>query len=298
MNILLTGAFDYTKDQIVEIEKLGYNVIFIQNELEQIDINPENIDVVVCNSLFLYNDIEKFKNLKLIQTTSAGLDRIPLEYTENNNIKVYSAGDTYSIPMAEFVVMQILNIYKKNKFFIENQKIQKWVKNSNLLELSNKKVLIMGFGNVGYQIAKRLNPFVEKIYAYDIRKITNNQVTYVEEYNDVITDIDIVIVTLPLVRDTKNIIDETFMNKLKDGVSIVNISRGKLINEKDLITNLKNDKFLGVALDVFEEEPLNAQSELWGFDNVYLTPHNSYVSAHNNERLFELIYRRLIGGIK
>ena len=84
------------------------------------------------------------------------MDRIPLEYTKKNNIKVYNAGDTYIIPMAEFAVMQVLNIYKKLKHLLIINRIKKWEVNRGLLELFNKKVLIMGFGNVGYQIAKKI----------------------------------------------------------------------------------------------------------------------------------------------
>ena len=64
MNILLTGAFNYSKEQIQKIKNLGYNIVFIQNELEEININPRDIDVVVCNALFIHNDIREFKKIK------------------------------------------------------------------------------------------------------------------------------------------------------------------------------------------------------------------------------------------
>src|SRR5690554_4553835 len=235
MNILLTGAFKYTKAQIKTIEKLGYNVTFVKNELKELEIDTSIYDVVVCNALFLYNSIDKFKNLKIIQTTSAGLDRIPLEYTLANNIKVYSAKDVYSVPMSEFAVMQILNIYKNNKFFIENQKNKNWSKNKDMRELSKLKALIMGYGNVGREVSKRLYPFVAKIYAYDNRIIKDDLVEYVRNYDDILKHIDILIITLPLVAETFHLIDKSFLDKLKYGVSLINISRGQIINELDLI---------------------------------------------------------------
>lgn len=293
MNILLTGAFNYTKTQIKTIEKLGYNVTFVKNELKELEIDTSIYDVVVCNALFLYNNIEKFKNLKIIQTTSAGLDRIPLEYTLANNIKVYSAKDVYSVPMSEFTVMQILNIYKNNKFFIENQKNKNWSKNKDMRELSKLKALIMGYGNVGREVSKRLHPFVAKIYAYDNRIIKDNFVEYVRNYDDILKHIDILIITLPLVAETFHLIDKGFLDKLKHGISLINISRGQIINELDLIEFIKKKKFIGVALDVFETEPLNKESQLWGFENVYLTPHNSYISKLNNDRLFKVIIENI-----
>lgn len=293
MNILLTGAFKYTKTQIKTIEKLGYNVTFVKNELKELEIDTSIYDVVVCNALFLYNSIDKFKNLKIIQTTSAGLDRIPLEYTLANNIKVYSAKDVYSVPMSEFAVMQILNIYKNNKFFIENQKNKNWSKNKDMRELSKLKALIMGYGNVGREVSKRLHPFVAKIYAYDNRIIKDDLVEYVRNYDDILKHIDILIITLPLVAETFHLIDKGFLDKLKHGISLINISRGQIINELDLIEFIKKKKFIGVALDVFETEPLNKESQLWGFENVYLTPHNSYISELNNDRLFKVIIENI-----
>lgn len=293
MNILLTGAFKYTKAQIKTIEKLGYNVTFVKNELKELEIDTSIYDVVVCNALFLHNNIEKFKNLKIIQTTSAGLDRIPLEYTLANNIKVYSAKDVYSVPMSEFAVMQILNIYKNNKFFIENQKNKNWSKNKDMRELSKLKALIMGYGNVGREVSKRLHPFVAKIYAYDNRIIKDDLVEYVRNYDDILKHIDILIITLPLVAETFHLIDKGFLDKLKYGISLINISRGQIINELDLIEFIKKKKFIGVALDVFETEPLNKESQLWGFENVYLTPHNSYISELNNDRLFKVIIENI-----
>lgn len=293
MNILLTGAFSYSNAQIKKIESLGYNVTFIKNELEELNIDVSNIDVVICNRLFLHNDINKFKNLKVIQTTSAGLDRIPLEYTKKNNIRVFNAGNSYSIPMAEFAIMQLLNIYKNNKQFVKNQLKQKWEVNRELEELSDKKVLIMGFGNVGFEIAKRLYNFVSEIYAYDIKKVDYDKVIYVSDYKKIIETIDIIILTMPLVKETKYIVNKSFIENLKQGSTLINVSRGKLINEKDLIEAIKSNKFLGVALDVFEEEPLYIENELWSFDNVYITPHNSFVSKINKERLFKVILENL-----
>src|SRR5690554_6071574 len=110
MNILLTGAFNYSKEQFNDIESLGYKITFVQEEREELNIDVSKFEVVVCNSLFMYNDIKKFKNLKVIQLTSAGLDRVPLEYINQNNIKLFNASGVYSIPIAEWTVLKILEV--------------------------------------------------------------------------------------------------------------------------------------------------------------------------------------------
>lgn len=293
MNILLTGAFNYNKAQLKKIESLGYDITFIQDELKPIDFDVSNISIVVCNNLFLNNDIKMFKMLKVIQTTSAGLDRIPTDYAAKHNIKVFNAGNTYSIPMAEFALMQLLNIYKNNKFFINNQRDKIWNKNRRVIEMSYINVLIMGYGNVGKEVSVRLKPLVNHIYAYDIKKYDDKTVEFVDDYREVLDKVDSVIITLPLTTNTHHLVNRDFIHKLKDNVSLINLSRGKIINEKDLIYSLNNNKFLGVSLDVFEEEPLNKTSELWYFENVYITPHNSFVSNRNDDRLFEIIYSNI-----
>ena len=101
-HVLLTGAYPYTEEQIRKIRELGWQVTFVQDEREPLCIPADTFDAVVCNNLFLYNDIADFTNLKIVQATSAGLDRLPLKYMEQHHILYYNAKGVYSIPMAFF----------------------------------------------------------------------------------------------------------------------------------------------------------------------------------------------------
>ena len=103
---------------------------------------------------------------------------------------------------------------------------------------------------------------------------------------------DIIILTLPLTAETKHLINEEKIKVIKDNAVLINVSRGGIIDETALIESLNKDKFLGVALDVFEEEPLK-ESPLWDFENVIITPHNSFVSDKVNERLFKVMIENL-----
>ena len=105
---------------------------------------------------------------------------------------------------------------------------------------------------------------------------------------------DIIISCLPLVESTKNIIDTELFEKVKSDLIVVNISRGGVINEESLMKFIKEKKIFGAILDVFEEEPLDKDSELWNLENIIITPHNSFVSDKNNERLGNLIINNLI----
>lgn len=295
MKLLLTGAFQYEGFQIEEIRQLGYQIQFVQDESLALNFDVSDIDAVVCNNLFRINEIQRFCNLKFIQLISAGYDRVPLNYINQTGIKLFNAQGVYSIPMAEWAVLKILELYKKSRTFYNNQDQHVWAKQRDLLELTGKTAAIIGFGNVGSEIAKRLKAFAVNIIAVS-RRVTISE--YVDEYislselDSAMEKSDIIILALPLTKETKHIINKDRLDRIKNQPILINIARGGLIDETALIDALRNGKFLGAALDVFEDEPLR-DSTLWDIGNVIVTPHNSFVSDKVKERLFELIKRNL-----
>ena len=112
-----------------------------------------------------------------------------------------------------------------------------------------------------------------------------------DKMDEVFKNCDVVVVTIPATKDTLGIINKDKFEIMKDDSVFINVGRGNIINEKDLIKYM--NKFRGVALDVFENEPLDKNSELWEFDNIIITPHNSWASDKNEERTFNMIYDNL-----
>lgn len=294
MNILITGAIILNENLKKSIIELNNNIIFQQNEKDELLCDYLWVEGVICNSLFLYHDITKFKNLKYIQLTSAGYDRVPLDYITKNNIKIYNAKGVYSIPMAEFVISSVLQIYKQNRFFNDNQKKHIWEKNRNLLELFGKNVCILGCGNVGTECAKRFKAFECNVYGVDINIYQNkyfDEIINIKSLNEILPKGDIVVLTLPLTSLTKHLFDKNKFNLMKENAILINISRGAIINTDDLINY--SSKLNAIILDVFEEEPLNENSPLWNMSNVVITPHNSFVGENNIIRLNTLIINNL-----
>lgn len=292
MKLLLTGAFKYTQEQIEYIKSLGHDVVFVQDERVPIEFDISDIEAVVCNGLFLYTPIERFKSLKFIQLTSAGLDRVPLDYIKEHNIKIANARGVYSAPMAEFALCGVLQLYKQSRFFYENQKQHKWEKHRGLLELIDKNVLIVGAGNIGSEVAKRFRAFDAKVIGVDLFQSDNpnfNEIYPIDELDDLLKTADVVVLTLPLTSDNEGFFNNEKFCLMKDSAVFVNIARGKLVNQNDLISALEQEKIAGAVLDVFEEEPLVDDSKLWDFENVILTPHNSFVGDMNNKRMFDTI---------
>jgi len=296
MQLLLTGAFQYTESQIASLKNAGFEITYVQNELQELSTDCSKFDAVVCNSLFVYNDVEKFKNLKAVQLTSAGYDRIPVSKFAQKGIALFNAKGVYNIPMAEWAVLKALEIYKSSKFFYKNQEQKLWEKNRNLFELYGKTVLIVGVGNIGQECAKRFKAFGTKVLGADIfdsKCEFIDEFFYMDSLHSALKLADIIVMCLPLNDKTEHLINKETLSFFKENAVLINISRGKIINEPDLIQKISENKLLGAALDVFEEEPLNPANPLWSNPKVYVTPHNSFVSDAVSQRLFELIYKNL-----
>lgn len=294
MNLLITGAWQSAYENILALEQLGHRVVFMQQEKEGLPCDAEWIEGVICNGLFLYHKIEEFKNLRYIQLTSAGFDRIPMDYVEEHGIEIHNARGVYSIPMAEFAIAGVLQIYKQSRFFYENQRKHKWEKHRGLLELSGKNVCIVGCGSVGTECAKRFKAFGCEIIGIDLfprKDAFYDQMLGLDKFEEVLPYADVVVLTLPLTDETKHLVDGDMMIHLKDGAVLVNIARGAIIDTNALIKSL--GRLGGAVLDVFEEEPLNEYNPLWRMDNVILTPHNSFVGSGNDPRLSKLIIKNL-----
>lgn len=297
MEFLVTGAWKHTEDQLKRIQDMGHSVAVLQDESKEIPIPYENIEGVICNSLFLYHDISKFTSLRYIQLTSAGLDRVPLDYIKKHSIDLYNARGVYSIPMAEFAVFGVLQLYKRGVFFLNNQRKSTWEKHRGLVELYGKTVCIIGCGSVGTECAKRFAAFGCAVIGVDKfpRADDAYQKIYpIEETKTILTNADIVILTLPLDEQTRHFIGKEELNMMREGTVVVNIARGAIIDTEALLEQLA-DRRLFAVLDVFENEPLDADSPLWGMDHVVLTPHNSYVGENNADRLWNVILDNLIG---
>ena len=297
MKLLITGAWRFESEQLNQIKKMGHVVFFMQNENDALPCDYEDVEGVVCNSLFLYHPIEKFSNLYYIQLTSAGFDRVPMDYINEHNIKIFNARGVYSIPMAEFAISGVLQLYKKSRFFYENQKNRVWEKNRDVLELYGKTVCIVGCGNVGTECAKRFQAFGCRVRGVDLYPREDDayeKIYSLDNLDNCLPQADIVVLTLPLTKETQHMMSETRFNEMKNKSVLINIARGAVVDEQALLKAL-DGKLLGAVLDVFEEEPLLSDNPLWQKNNVVLTPHNSFVGEGNLDRLYQVILRNFEG---
>ena len=295
MKTIITGALQATAEELEQLRTLGLEITLHRDEKAEVD-NPEQFEVAVCNGLFLYNDISKFKNLKYIQLTSAGMDRIPLDYTESHGIEVHNAAGVYSVPMAEWTIMRILELYKNADQLFENQKAHRWEKDRSWQELAGKTACIIGFGAYGQETAKRLKAFDVNVQVVNRSKKTSPFVDVfysMDELDVALSKADIVILAIALTNETRQLIGKKQFAEMKDGTVFINAARGALVDENALICSRKANHLSGAALDVFLEEPLMISAELWNCENTLISAHNSFVSERNHLRLMKKVVQNV-----
>ena len=296
MNLLITGAWPDAKSHIEEIERMGHRVVFLQQEADELPCAPDWVEGVVCNGLFLHHPIDRFTNLRFIQLTSAGFDRVDMDYVQAHNIEIHNARGVYSIPMAEFAVCGVLQLYKQSRFFYENQKAHKWEKHRGLLELCGKTVTILGCGSVGTECAKRFKAFGCRVLGVDIavRKDENyERIHPLSALDTLLPDTDVLVLTVPLTNETMYIMNRDRICAMKPTAVLVNIARGRIVDESALCDALRAHRIAGAVLDVFEEEPLPEANAVWTLENVLISPHNSFISERNTQRLDMIIMEAL-----
>lgn len=297
MNLLVTGAFAWTENELNILRSLGHDVLFMQQESTKLPCDAGWVEGIIGNGIFLHHPIEEFTSLHFIQLTSAGFDRVPMDYVEERGIKIYNARGVYSVPMAEFALGGVLQLYKQSKFFRSNQEERKWEKHRGLLELYQKNVCIVGCGSVGNECAKRFQSFGCHVTGVDVAPYHNELYDIMlplDRLNDALREADITVLTLPLTKETKHLVNADRFTAMKLGCVLVNIARGAIVDADAMISALKTT-LGGAVLDVFEDEPLPASSPLWEFDHVIITPHNSFISDGNHARMLAVIMNNLKG---
>lgn len=283
----------YGDENMKKIEALGVEVLFIPERKLEEGTLVKDFDFLVC-----YDPFRKLRfegdRLRWIQLTSKGVAHVPPALREayiltNNR-------NASAVPIAETVIGYIFYFYKNFPIFNANKKNKLWKPKTDMLELTGKNVLFLGTGEIAKETVRKLSAFDCKISGIntDGRETAGFQkVSRLDSLCDCLQEADIIISTLPDTEATKHILNQKSLSHTKEGSVLINISRGAVLNEEALCDLLKKGHFRGVALDVFEIEPLPAESPLWDFENLLITPHSSYFSDHYKERLFQMIYENI-----
>lgn len=296
MAIKALFTYNYGKEKMDRIKELGYDITIISENTVNNNWDTDNSEILVCYNPFESLDVSKMKSLKWIQLSSIGVDQLPFEKLKKIDVVVTNNRGGYSIPMGEWIVMSILQLLKNSMGLYRKQRSKVWKIDTSLLELYNKKVGFIGTGSIAVEAAKRLQGFDVEVIGLNT---SGRDVSYfdrclpMEKIDFMVSLCDVVVVTIPYTEKTHHMFNDKMFSKMKKGVFFINLSRGSIVDEAALIENIRNGRIAGAALDVFESEPLDEKSPLWSFDNVIITPHNSWISEMRNERRFEAIYENM-----
>ena len=205
--------------------------------------------------------------LRVIQTLSAGVDwllgRVPDEVT------VCNARGVYDVPLAEWVVGAILAFERGFTTARDSQARSEWA-DYLPIELAGRRVVILGHGSIGGEVAKRLRPFGVEVVG--VARTARDGVLGLSDLDGVLSSADVVVNLLPLTSETAHLLDGRRLALLPDGALVVNAGRGGTIDTDALVDELRRDR-LRAALDVTDPEPLPAGHPLWVLPNALITPH-------------------------
>lgn len=300
MKVLTTVKNLINEEKIDFFRSKGIEVIEVEKDrFKEAHYNDflNNAHIIVGGEELNSLKVEQFPKLKLIQLISAGYDFLQMETKLQKRVKISNATGIYSIPIAEWVIGQTLLSYKRYYNFKESQDNKIWNPDFRLQELNEKKVIVFGTGSIGLEICKRFNAFNCVVDGVNSNgRLINgfNQCYSLLESPPHIKNYDILVFALPSNTSTKNFLNASVLKHISENSILINVGRGDLINEKDLIAVLDDQKGVVVYLDVHNIEPLPKNSALWSHPQIFVTPHTSFSSTHNMERLRDLVANNIL----
>ncbi len=283
---------------IISNPKYEFEIIDVEEMVEQIDINLFKKKVVDCDAISIRTEklpgevIEYAKKLKIISRHGVGYDNIDLNTTKKNNITLAITAKANAIAVAEHVMFMLLSISKGKNMYDNSVKSGRFADRNKLpktIELWNKNILIVGFGRIGQCLIKRCLGFEMNVFVYDpfvdSEKIISLGGKKVDNLVEAVQTMDVISLHVPLNDKTKNLINISLLKTMKKNCILINAARGGIVNENDLNLALNDGLIYGAGLDVFSKEPPDENNPLLKNDKVFLSPHTSAFTEECMQRM-------------
>ncbi len=236
-------------------------------------------------------------NVRWIHTPSAGVEHLLIPEILERDIVLTNSAGAHAIPIAEFVMMYILN-HAKRAFDLKALAPEEWDRSEEMPidELFERTILIIGYGNIGSEVAKRARAFGMRVLASRRRPQPAADVDLMvgeHGWRDVLPQADYVVIATPLTAATRGMFDADAFRRMKPTAYLINIARGQIVDTEALLEALHSGRIAGAALDALPIEPLPPDHPLWKAPNVWITPHISYASPRTRERMIDLFFENL-----
>lgn len=233
--------------------------------------------------------------LKWIHAITAGVEKLIFPESQQSNVIITNSRGIHAIPISEHVLLLMLAFTRRLPLLFKQQAAKQWQRVFPA-ELHDKTVGIIGLGSIGREIAKKSKSMGMHVLATKrelSEEIFINKIYPADSLLEMLPECDFVVVALPLTPQTQGMITLEHFTIMKDSAYLINIARGDIINQADLIQALDQGLIAGAGLDVFEHEPLPTDNPLWSMPNVIISPHVAGSSPYYIERAVKLFANNL-----
>lgn len=282
-----------------------FGKVTILSNVEQNDIPSfiKEATILITNKKLLGKpELEEAKNVKLICVTATGYNNIDVTYCREHNIMVCNVKGYSTNSVAQHTFALLLDVYHKNRYYHDYVASGKYSVNpmfthfeETFYELEGKKWGIVGMGDIGNRVAEIATAFGCDIQYYSTSGRNNHQPYRCVDFKTLLRTSDIISIHAPLNDQTEDLFNKPAFDFMKPSAYLINVGRGKIVNEKDLADALKLNRIAGAALDVFEKEPLDSDNPLLGVEahKLRLTPHIAWATKEARDRVIQEIYRNI-----
>lgn len=300
LKILLTNHYEGKPAEIIKSAVPdGFELEMLESVSQQeLEGKVKEADYLLVSGRLKINRtvLENATNIKMIQRTGVGLDSMDLEYIRNHDIPFYVNKGVNAQSVAEHTILLMLASLRNLVEINENTKRGIWKKQAQGVcthELCGKTVGLIGMGAIGRKVAGMLKAFGAEVLYNDVSKMKQEDENTLgikfSTREEIIEKSDIISLHCPLTDDTRHMINDRAVNKMKNGVILINTARGGLIDEAALINGIKNGKIAGAGIDVYEKEPVD-NSEVLNLQNVITTPH---IGGVTYDSFYQMMYQAM-----
>ncbi len=269
------------REEIGRICNLVYKPGNLSEEIRDADV------LIVRSATRVTAELLKDSSLKLIIRAGVGIDNIDVAAARGKGIRVMNTPGASTNAVAELALGMIISSMRNVQKAHHQMKTGQWKKKELVgREIAGKTLGIIGYGRIGESLGQKAHALGMGIIAYNVPPRSGENVEFVE-LDELYARADVISLHVPATEQTKDMINAGSISKMKDGVLIVNTSRGEVVDEDALYDGLKSGKIMGAALDVYKHEPYSGK--LLELDNVYFTPHIAASTAEAQERIGEEI---------
>ncbi|MCF3943605.1 D-2-hydroxyacid dehydrogenase [Oceanobacillus alkalisoli] len=240
--------------------------------------------------------LAKAPNVKWIACLSAGVDGFPFEQLKERGILLTNARGIHKTQMAEYAIAMLLQVYRNAKTIIENERHSEWDKGVRIREITGKTLLILGTGAIGSETARLAKAFHMNVIGVSRSgKATEHfdEVYRATELMRALPQADLIVSVLPSTAETKQILTYNHFKAMRESAVFLNMGRGDVLIEDDLLRAVREEEIDHAVLDVFEEEPLPKEHGFWKEKNITITPHLSGLSPEYVKRALEIFHKNL-----